>query len=382
LLLSPVPAAASFVADATQPAMALLDAIARQAGSPGWAVMTFAPSLAVVLLLAIGALLFVRGTAARRLSPWIVGAATAVTLAIWTPLLSQGNGSMELHLIDVGQGDAIALRTPRGRWVVVDAGPRWEGGDAGARTVAPYLQRRGGDVALFVLSHAHDDHAGGAATLLARTAPARWWEPAFLSPSPGYRAALAAAIREPTVWERVHPGARWQLDGVILTVLAPDSAWTAAQSNANETSVVLRIDYGAHRMLLTGDAEANEERWILGHYPAQELVADVLKVGHHGSRTSSGDAWLDAVQPRLGLVSVGAGNRYGHPSLETLERFTERSIPLFRTDQEGTIIVRSDGTTLELVTGSDRWIVPPRSSTGATRPGATRPGATRPGATR
>jgi competence protein ComEC len=147
------------------------------------------------------------------------------------------------------------------------------------------------------------------------------------------------------------------MDGVTLTVLAPDSAWTVRQHNANETSVVLRVDYGRHRVLLTGDAEGDEEAWLLQHYPPEELAADVLKVGHHGSRTSTTPRFLDAVRPALGIASVGAGNRYGHPAPETLQSFLERHTPLLRTDREGTIIVRSDGRTLEVDSGGDRWIV-------------------------
>jgi len=94
---------------------------------------------------------------------------------------------------------------------------------------------------------------------------------------------------------------------------------------------------------LTGDAEANEEAWLLSQLEPAQLRADVLKLGHHGSRTSSTDAFIDAVQPRLGLVSVGVGNRYGHPSPEILDAFAKRGVPLLRTDRDGVVVVSTDG---------------------------------------
>jgi competence protein ComEC len=259
----------------------------------------------------------------------------------------------------LGQGDAVALRTPKGRWVLVDAGPRWTGGDAGRRTVVPYVRRLGGEVALFVMTHPHDDHAGGAASVVRALKVPRWWEPAFVTASPGYRAALKALQQQGSVWERVRPGVEFTLDGVTLTVLAPDSAWTAAQSDANESSVVLRVAYGRHRFLLTGDAEREEEAWMLAHVDHAQLQADVLKVGHHGSRTSTSAPFLAAVAPRLAIASLGAGNRYGHPASETLAALLQRGVPLLRTDHEGVVVVRSDGNRLAVQAGADDWIIPP-----------------------
>jgi competence protein ComEC len=280
-------------------------------------------------------------------------------MTLWLPTLRPASGELEMHVIDVGQGDALALRTPRGRWVLVDAGRRWDGGDAGRRVVVPYVRRRGGEVALFILSHPHDDHAGGAASVVRALRPAIWWEPAFVSASPGYRAALAAVRGAGTHWQRVWPGQRFRLDGVELTVLAPDSSWTVAQHDANETSVIVRVQYGATRLLLTGDAERDEEAWMLAQVPRNELTADVLKLGHHGSRTSSSGPLLDAVSPRLALASVGAGNRYGHPAPETLAALLARRIPLLRTDLEGTVVVSSDGHRLSVKTADGEWTLPP-----------------------
>lgn len=359
LVLAPWPGAAQTVADASQPLMAALDAVAGIAAAPAWAVWPVAPTLTSALLLGVAAAVLIRASAARHRGPWWVAAAAIGVLAVWAPLLSRGSGTLELHVVDVGQGDAIAVRTPRGRWVVMDAGPSWEGGDAGRRAVVPHIRRLGGAVDLFVLSHPHEDHAGGAAAVVRLLRPRAWWEAAYLSTSPGYRAALAAVAEERVAWRQVDPGDAQTIDGATFTVLAPDRAWTAAQENANETSVVLQVRYGAHRFLLTGDAEAGEEAWLVAQYPAEVLASDVLKVGHHGSHSSSSPEFLDAVRPRLAVVSLGAGNRYGHPAPATLAAFADRGIPVLRTDVEGTLLVRSDGRVLTAETRMERWLVPP-----------------------
>ncbi|WP_439642684.1 DNA internalization-related competence protein ComEC/Rec2 [Gemmatimonas sp.] len=353
------PTAATMLPDATQPLMRLLDIVADVAAAVPGAVVPVAPMWYVAVGMGVAAALVVRGTASRYGRRWYLSAAAVGTLTVWLPLVHGGTGELELHLLDVGQGDAIALRTPKGRWILVDAGPRWTGGDAGRRTVIPYIRRHGGAVALFVLSHPHDDHAGGAASVIRALRVPRWWEPAFVTASPGYADALQAVRETRSQWERVRPGTVFRLDGVTLTVLAPDSTWTAAQHDANETSVVLRVQFGRHRMLLTGDAERNEEQWLLQHYPAEALRADVLKVGHHGSRTSSSPAFLAAVAPRVAVASLGAGNRYGHPAPETLLAFLGRGIPMLRTDHEGAVVIRSNGVRLQVLTEEDRWTLPP-----------------------
>lgn len=142
-------------------------------------------------------------------------------------------------------------------------------------------------------------------------------------------------------------------------VLGPDSAWTAVQHNANEASVVMMVSYRGVRFLLTGDAEGEEEEWLVEHL-GDELRADVLKLGHHGSRTSSTPAFVEAVKPSLGVVSVGIANRYKHPSTEVLERFASDGVPLLRTDREGTIVVATDGKRLIVSSRRDLWILPLR----------------------
>ena len=362
LLASPWPSLARLIADATAPPLAMLDAVAHGAAHIPGATLRVAPTALGALATGAASAAFVRATASRHWTRGLLVASGALTVAIWAPMRLTGSGRLELHLLDVGQGDAIALRTPRGRWMLVDAGRRWDGGDAGRRTVVPYVRTYGGPIAAFIMSHAHDDHVGGAASVVAALAPADWWESAVVTRSAAYGGALTAVRDTHGRWHRGHPGDRWMLDGVEVRVLAPDSAWTAAQHDANETSVVLRIAYGQVAFLLTGDAEAAEEQWMLQHTDPDLLRADILKLGHHGSRTSSTGPFVDAVAPRLGLVSVGAGNRYGHPSPQTLETFAARGVPLLRTDQEGTVVVETDGRVIAVRTGGERWMLPERGT--------------------
>jgi competence protein ComEC len=265
----------------------------------------------------------------------------------------------ELHMLDVGQGDAIALRTRAGHWILVDAGRSWMGSDAGRTTVVPYIAHRGGTVSLFVLSHPHADHVGGAASTFAALRPRRFLDPGYVGTSPPYLAALAEASRDRIPWQRVRPGDSLVVDEVVLTALAPDSAWAASLSDANLASTVLLARIGKVRVLLTGDAEGPEERWLLERDPSL-LAADILKVAHHGSRTSTTPEFLAAVQPRLALVSVGAHNAYGLPNADVMQRLHDAGAQVLRTDRAGTIVVRTDGERIDVEARDERWTVEDR----------------------
>ncbi|HUF27163.1 MAG TPA: DNA internalization-related competence protein ComEC/Rec2 [Gemmatimonadaceae bacterium] len=359
LLLAPLPVLGRFVADAAHPLLRLLDAIASTGAGAPFATIAVTPSLGAGLLAGASAAAVLAACVARFPMRPLVAAAGSLALLAWLPLLPARPTDVELHVIDVGQGDAIAVRTDRGRWIVIDAGRAWRGGDAGRATILPYLRRRGGAMPAFVLSHPHADHAGGAATLIRALRPETFWDAGFVAPSETYLDALAAAESAGTVWRRARPGDSLRVDGVTLHVLAPDSAWTASLTDANEASVVVLVRFGSVRFLLVGDAERAEEQWLLDH--AGDLRADVLKVGHHGSRTSSTQAFLDAVSPGVAVVSVGAGNSYGHPSPEVLAALADRGADVLRTDLMGTIVLRTDGTRLQVIlddvtwTRSDRW---------------------------
>lgn len=360
VIVSPLRALGVLLADACHPLLRVLDGIATVGASVPYAALTVAPTLATAILAGAASIAMLVACVSRAPGRALVVAAGALAIAAWRPLWPEHYGDMELHMIDVGQGDAVALRTPAGRWLLFDAGREWAGGDAGRSTVIPYLRRRGGEVLLFVLSHPHADHVGGGASVIAALHPAAYWDGAYAGTSPPYRASLIAARDQHVMWKRVHPGDSLVVDGVRLHVLAPDSAWMIGLKDPNAGSVVVLAEYGAIRMLLMGDAEKGEEERLIEAY-GSELHADVLKVGHHGSNTSSTEPFLALVRPRVALISVGAGNMYGHPSASVLRSLTAAGAALMRTDLEGSIVCRTDGRALEIEEGGDRWIAAPRA---------------------
>lgn len=342
------------LADAAHLLLAAFDGVAAHAATiPGAAPLVY-PTVLAALAGGVAAVAVVVACLVERPARACIVALACVALMTAEPLMQRSREFTELHMIDVGQGDALALRTRRGRWVVVDAGRSWPTGDAGRSVVVPYIAHRGGSVALFALSHPHADHVGGASSVFSALHPALFLDPGYVGTTAPYLAALAEARADGIPWRRVHPGDSLVVDEVVLTALAPDSAWASGLNDANLASTVLQVRVGAVRMLLTGDAEAPEEAWLLEHSP-HALRADVIKIGHHGSNTSTSEAFLAAVHPRLALISVGANNSYGHPDAEVLERLGVAGVATLRTDLAGTIIVRTDGTRLEVEARGERW---------------------------
>ena len=358
LVLGWWPAGARFVAGAAHPALAAFEWVARTSAAVPGAQIEVAATDAALIAAALASMLVV--VACVSADPWrpMIGALACAVVITFLPVVPRAAGRMELHMIDVGQGDALALRTPRGRWIVVDAGRGWAGGDAGRSTVIPYLRSRGGKVVAFVLSHPHMDHAGGAASVIRASRPGLYLDPGFPGASGSYLESLAAARTTGARWERIRPGESLSIDGVTLEFLAPDSAWTASLDDANLASSVIRARFGNVSFLLTGDAEGPEEAWMLAH-DSLALAATVLKVGHHGSITSTTPAFLRAVHPRLALISVGAGNGYGHPAPEVLRELAAAGVQTLRTDRLGTIVIRTDGVALSVQTEQREWEVDP-----------------------
>jgi competence protein ComEC len=355
LAFAPIPAIGRMFADASHPLLAAFDRIAVIASVMPAASIDVTPSLVTVVIGGLIVICLITACMSRYPARPAIASLAGVCLIVWSPGLHLPYaGGVEMHVLDVGQGDAILIRTDRGRWIIFDAGRIWRTGDAGKSKVMPYIRTRGGSVEAFVLSHAHADHIGGAASVIRAIKPHYFFDAAFAQGSSVYSNTLRVADSAGTEWTRVHPGAELNVDGVVMRFLAPDSAWTASLNDPNEASTIAVVEYGDVRFLLTGDAERDEEKWLLDH-ELGELHADVLKVAHHGSSTSSTDAFLRAVQPALAVISVGADNRYGHPSPDVIASLARTGAQTVRTDKVGTIIVRTDGKRLTYQAGGETW---------------------------
>ncbi len=268
-----------------------------------------APLWAGVAGVAGGALL------AARL-PWglrLLGLPLLLPVLLW-PAPRPAGGEFELIAADIGQGNAVLVRTA-GHALVYDAGPRFSAdSDAGHRVLVPLLRALDERVHTLVLSHRDTDHTGGARAVLAMQADA----------------ALLSSIEDEHELQALRPatrceaGQRWEWDGVRFEVLHPLAADYGTGLRANALSCVLRVDNGRHSALLVGDIEAAQETRLV---EAQALLkADLLLMPHHGSKTSSTPAFLDAVQPRIALAQAGYRNRFGHPAPAVLARYRERGI--------------------------------------------------------
>ena len=253
--------------------------------------------------------------------PWhwrLLGIPLLLPVLLWQPA-RVAPGQFELLGADIGQGNAVLVRTAS-HSLLYDTGPRFSReSDAGHRVLVPLLRALGERIDMLVLSHRDSDHTGGA--------------PAVLAMQP--QASLLASIEDDHELQALRPstrciaGQRWVWDGVDFEVLAPAAGDYDVRNKSNAMSCVLRISNGVRTALLAGDIEAPQEARLVAGDPSR-LKADFLLVPHHGSKTSSSAAFLDAVQPRLALAQAGYRNRFGHPVADVVARYDERGIWLVR----------------------------------------------------
>jgi competence protein ComEC len=327
---------------------------------PNWRIPT--PPLWLAIALS-AATIAVALTARRpRRTPRIAAiAATAMLMAllVWHPFASEGRtGALELTAIDVGQGDSLFIRFPDGKQMLVDGGGIPAFGrlarsqlDIGEDVVAPYLWSRSiRAVDVIALSHAHEDHAGGLPALIEDFHPREIWTGAA-PPSPVWQLICEKAGKTGSRIVPLEEGSRIAFGGAQIDVLAPPTGYVPSDTPKNNDSLVLRLRYGRHTFLLSGDVERPIEHRMLED--GELSRTDVLKVAHHGSKTSTSDAFLDAVHPVFAVISVGTDNSYGHPNREVIDRLTGYHAAVFRTDEDGLITIRSDGKRLEMET--NRW---------------------------
>lgn len=248
------------------------------------------------------------------------------------------DGNLTIHHVDVGQGDGLVLHFPD-TTVVYDAG-RWSGD--GETAVRDHLQAEGvTEVHGLIISHPDADHSGGCEEILTAFEVRYVFHPGIASDTQTWRDctdAIAAEGAPEHTDQILDPGHYLNLSAYASAqVLHVD----ASASDPNAGSLALRVDYGDFELDLTGDATCRNEDQMLDRGFGQDV--ELLKVAHHGSDTSTCDPWLGATAPELGLIGVGADNRYGHPTDEVLTRLTDHGVDIYRTDRHGTITVTTDG---------------------------------------
>ncbi len=327
---------------------------------PGAALAVPRPSLGFMLLCGLLTLLIPymqQSAAARKVALF----ALLIGLNIWVWQRALAQRQLEITFLDVGQGDAALVRFVDGRTMLVDAGNRSDNFDYGERVLVPYLRHHNIPRLDFVVaSHPHNDHIGGLVSLLENVAVGH-----YIDSGQHYDSWTAKRLRQLIAQKQIHYHAVAAgdslagLGGAGALILHPTRAFVdssgASPQGLNNGSVAFRLTYGDFSLLFTGDIEEETEPALLAW--KERLRADVIKVPHHGSRTSSHQSFIQAVDPDLALISVGSFNRFGHPAPEVLERYQSQGALIYRTDMLGAFILRTDGQSRSCAT-----LIPPRST--------------------
>ena len=254
-------------------------------------------------------------------------------------LVPNPSGEATIEFLDVGQGDAILIRSPEGKAALVDAGP--------SNKIVGLLQKRGVKrLDLVVVSHHHQDHYGGMGAVIGAFRPRVFLDADSPHVTANYLAVLRK-VKEAGI-TAIRPGSeerKIELGSILLRVF-PEAP--RDEHNENNNSVGIRVEFGRFSALLTGDSEVKERRWLLAEASSLCDRVDVLKLAHHGSRNGIDAAWLATTHPKVAVASLGLANEFGHPHAETLRLLQADGIPLARTDRVGTIRVTTDGLTFSV----------------------------------
>jgi competence protein ComEC len=257
---------------------------------------------------------------------------------VWSAVLRTDTaGTLRISFFDVGQGDAIFIQTPKGTQVLIDGG---KGGAVlgGLGRAMAFTDRT---INLVIATHPDMDHIGGLPEVFARYQVGMYMEPGVHDDGPDYAALIAAVAHEQLTPVYARAGTTIPLDeGVFLEILFPDR--DVAGLETNTASIVVRLVYGDTSALLTGDSPSVIEEYLVSVH-GEGLKSDILKLGHHGSHTSTSQSFLGFVDPAYGIVSAGCDNSYGHPHKEVTALLAQYGVQQLGTCEEGTITFESDG---------------------------------------
>lgn len=256
------------------------------------------------------------------------------TIYITSPRV-QSSAEIKVHYIDVGQADSIYIDLPNNNDILIDAGNRGDG-----TTVVNYLKTQGvDDIELLIATHPHEDHIGGLPNIYDAFLVEQTIDSGYFSDS-----QICAAFKQAATAEGNYVADNKQnftFGNATLNILTGDQTW----EDCNDYSVVCRLDTGDIEFIFTGDAETPVEEILTG-----ELDSEILKIGHHGSNSSTSQAFLNKVKPEIAIISCGTDNKYGHPHQETLSKLENAGVAIYRTDLNGNIIVTTDGHTYSVAT--------------------------------
>ncbi len=302
-------------------------------------ILSFTPFYIVIYILIIVTIIMVCNTTRRKYSLFSV--LVVFNMLVWEWSLDEQK--MDIIFMDVGQGDAAIVMLPNDKTMLIDAGQRNHFEDMGNEIVLPVLEFLNiKKLDWVVMSHPHSDHIGGIISVLNKVEIDTIWDSFIPYSSWTYKNIIETVVDKNI--KIIHPrqGQTMRLsENVFLEFFAPDSLFASTQRNVNNASIVFKLTYGKTSVLFTGDLEHEGDQFLLQY--EHMLKADVLKVAHHGSITSSTASLLDVIKPDLAVVSVGRKNKFKHPSQIVMDRFKARSIQIHRTDVKGALWLQSDG---------------------------------------